>query len=123
MNILPKISDSEWIVMNTIWGNYPATSTKIISLLQPTEWSPKTIHTLISRLVNKGVVGVDKDKTFYEYYPLVSSTECIYEETKMFLQKVSNGSLGLFIANFLKSEKLTNEEINELKKILDANQK
>nr|WP_205842238.1 BlaI/MecI/CopY family transcriptional regulator [Natranaerobius trueperi] len=53
-----KISDSEWEVIEILWDNYPIHSSAIIERLQPqTDWKPKTVHTLISRLVKKGVVG------------------------------------------------------------------
>ncbi|HBN83700.1 MAG TPA: CopY/TcrY family copper transport repressor, partial [Clostridiales bacterium] len=47
-----KISDSEWHVMSVLWDESPLTSTSIIEAIKPhMKWSPKTIHTLISRLV------------------------------------------------------------------------
>mgnify|MGYP000887917672 CR=1 FL=1 len=67
---LPNISDAEWKVMKVLWEKSPLTSTEIInSLKDSTNWSPKTIHTLISRLVKKEVVGVNKDFPVNKYFP------------------------------------------------------
>lgn len=118
--MFPNISDAEWQVMKVLWGKSPLTSTEIIdSLRSKTTWSPKTIHTLISRLVKKEAVGVKKGSSFNEYFPLVTEQECRRVETKSFVQKVYNGSMQLLLKNFIKDEKLSEEEIDELRRILD----
>ena len=91
----------------------------INELKEDTNWSPKTIHTLLNRLVNKKALKVDKNNRPYEYYPLVSKEECIRKETKLFLEKVYDGSVGLLLANFIENEKLSQEEIQELRRILE----
>jgi len=124
MNKSPNISDAEWQVMKVLWEKSPLTSTEIInSLKASTAWSPKTIHTLISRLVKKGVVGVNKDSSLNEYFPLVTEEECRRVETKSFIQKVYDGSLHLLIKSFIENEKLTSEEIDELRRMLDEKNK
>ncbi|WP_407925739.1 BlaI/MecI/CopY family transcriptional regulator [Chengkuizengella marina] len=70
-------------------------------------WSPKTVHTLISRLVKKEAVGVKKDTRFHLYFPLFTMEECKEMETVSFLKKVYSGSLKMFITNFINDEKLT----------------
>lgn len=120
LNKIPKISDSEWEVMKVLWKKSPLTSSEIIKILKEyISWSPKTIHTLISRLVNKNAIEVKKDTPFYLYSPKISEEECRKVETKSFIKKVYNGSLHLLISNFIKYEKLSSEEIEQLKHILD----
>lgn len=115
-----KISDAEWIVMKVLWEEAPLTAAKIIEALSSNkEWSPKTIHSLISRLVKKGVLGVNKEMPQYEFYPLVDKRDVILEETRSFIQKVYNGSLHLMLANFIKDEKISEKEIEELQRLLD----
>lgn len=115
-----KISDAEWIVMKVLWEEAPLTAAKIIEALSSnTEWSPKTIHSLISRLVKKGALGVNKEMPQYEFYPLVDKRDVILEETRSFIQKVYDGSLHLMLANFIKDEKISEKEIEELQRLLD----
>lgn len=119
----PKISDSEWEVMKVLWRKSPLTSSEIIEILKEyTSWNPKTIHTLISRLIKKDAVKVEKNEPFYLYYPKVSQEECRKTETKSFIKKVYGGSIHLLISNFMRNEKLSQEEIDELRKILDEKQ-
>ncbi|MGG3467819.1 BlaI/MecI/CopY family transcriptional regulator [Neobacillus pocheonensis] len=115
-----KISDAEWIVMKVLWEEAPLTAAKIIEAISSNkEWSPKTIHSLISRLVKKGVLGVNKEMPQYEFYPLVDKRDVIREETRSFMQKVYDGSLHLMLANFIKDEKISEKEIEELQRLLD----
>ncbi|MBC2581480.1 BlaI/MecI/CopY family transcriptional regulator [Clostridium sp. DJ247] len=120
MKEFPKISDAEWQVMKVIWKNNPITASKIIDELKyDTTWNSKTIHTLISRLVKKEAIGIEKASPYYLYYPVVSEEECKRVETKSFLKKVYDGSLQLLVANFIKDDKFTKNEIEELQRILD----
>lgn len=120
MNELPKISDAEWKVMKLLWNTAPLTSSQIIEALQKTNsWSPKTIYTLISRLVKKGAINAVKNLSCYEYTPLISENKIQTYETKSFISKIYDGSLKLLLSNFVKEEKLTSKEIEELKRILD----
>lgn len=107
--------------MKILWKNSPITSSEIIRILKEyISWSPKTIHTLINRLVDKDIIAVKKQKPFYLYSPKISEEECRSIETKSFLKKVYNGSIHLLISNFIEDEKLSEEEIKELKRILDT---
>ena len=57
MSNLPQISEAEFEVMKIVWKYAPISTNDITDkLLQTTSWSPKTIQTLIKRLVNKGVL-------------------------------------------------------------------
>ncbi len=108
--------------MKIVWDKSPITASEIIERLKPsTTWNSKTIHTLLSRLVNKKALGVNKESTYFQYYPIVSEKECTSEETQSLLEKVFNGSFNLLVANFLKEKKLSSQEIEELQKILDQN--
>jgi BlaI family penicillinase repressor len=120
MSKLPKISDSEWEVMEVIWSKKLCTSSEIVDALKDnSEWSPKTIHTLITRLVKKGAVDVDKTSTTYKYSPLISEKDLKSQETKTFVQKIYGGSLKLLLSNFIGEEELSADEIYELRKLLD----
>ncbi len=120
MNNIPQISDTEWQVMKVIWTNSPITANQVIGELEgSTKWKPKTIKTLLGRLVKKNALGFYKEGREYYYYSLVSEKECIHAENKSFLKKVYGGAFNVMLASFLEEEKLTAAEINELKKIIE----
>jgi len=120
MKELPKISEAEWEVLKIIWENSPCTSNQIIERLEnTTKWMPKTIKTLITRLVKKNVLGFNVDGRVYFYYPLLTKQECVKAESHSFLKRIYNGTVKSMLINFIEDNELTKEEINELKEILD----
>ncbi|ATW26814.1 BlaI/MecI/CopY family transcriptional regulator [Candidatus Formimonas warabiya] len=121
MKTIPQISESELEVMKILWALGQATSAQIIErLTQTTEWKPKTIHTLITRLGAKGAIKAENtgSKAFI-YFPLVSEGEFKSFASRSFLEKIYNGSLNLMLATFIKEQKISKEEIDGLKKLLD----
>ena len=117
----PQISDAESYIMQVLWKHGQCTSAQIIEeVSKGSDWKPKTIQTLISRLVAKGAVHAEKSNgKAYIYSAIVSKDEYIREANNSFLQKMYNGSLNLMLASFVKEKKLSKEEIESLKRILE----
>lgn len=120
MKKIPGISEAEWEVMKIIWAHSPITANDVIEKLEgAVTWKPKTIKTLLSRLVKKEVISFNKEGRTYLYFPLVMEEECVKAESQSFLRRVYGGGLQVMLANFLEDYELTKEEIEELKEILD----
>jgi len=52
---LPRISDAEWLVMEVVWSSAPVTANEIVDALgDRSGWNPRTIKTMLNRLVKKG---------------------------------------------------------------------
>ncbi|MGL5331014.1 MAG: BlaI/MecI/CopY family transcriptional regulator [Peptostreptococcaceae bacterium] len=121
MKDIPQISESELEVMKVLWKIKSGSSAQIIEeLSENSDWKPKTIQTLITRLVSKKALNVDKtNKKSYLYYPIVSEEEYKNVASSSFLEKLYNGSINMMIANFIKSKKMSKEDIEELKNLLD----
>jgi BlaI family penicillinase repressor len=121
MKQIPKISDTEWQVMKVIWAKNPVTASQVIEeLSDSTYWKPKTVKTLLGRLVKKKAAGFEKENRTYLYYPLIAEAECIKAESQSFLKRVYNGALGVMLASFLEEQELSPKEIEELKRILNG---
>ncbi len=117
---VPRISDAEWLVMKVLWDKGPQTTNQVVaSLAGQAEWKPKTIHTLLSRLVRKGALVFQRQGREYLFEPRVSAEACEHDAMRSFLGRFFEGRLAPFLARFLQHEKLTPEEISELKRILD----
>lgn len=124
MKKLPQISDTEWQIMKILWANAPLTANQVIKEIEGVmSWKPKTVKTMLGRLVAKKAIGFNRDGRAYVYYPLVAEEECIKAESKSFLEKVFSGALNVMFANFLEEQELSKEEIAELKRILEQKQK
>ncbi|QDP38956.1 penicillinase repressor BlaI [Radiobacillus deserti] len=121
---IPNISEAEWEVMTVLWDKSPRTANDvIISLEKRTDWKPKTVRSLLDRLVQKKVVGINKDQKVYTFYPLYSQSECQREEAKSFIQRFYGGTLKSMLVHFIEEESLSDDDIKELRSILDEKPK
>ena len=121
--VLPQITDSEWLIMKALWEKSPLKNREIVETIsKKSSWNNKTIETLLKRLVDKGAVGFNLiNSKIREYYPSVSQEECIRVENETFLKKVYDGSVSMMMANFLKHQKLSREELEKLKRMIEEN--
>ncbi|MCX7014583.1 MAG: BlaI/MecI/CopY family transcriptional regulator [Candidatus Sumerlaeota bacterium] len=120
MKSIPNISDAEWLAMKAVWARSPITANEVVEALsETTSWKPKTIMTLLNRLVKKGALGFEKEGRAYRYYPLVEEVACVRAESRSFLERVYGGALTPMLAHFLEESRLSKKETEELKRILD----
>jgi BlaI family penicillinase repressor len=120
MKDLPRISESEQLVMKNIWAENPVTANRVVEALsETTTWKPKTTKTLLNRLVNKGALGYKKIGREYHYYPLVEEDVFVKAESRSFLRRVFGGSMKPMLATMVENEDLSPEDITALKLILE----
>jgi len=120
MKKLPRISESEWLVMRVLWSKSPLAAQDVFEQLDATtKWKPKTVKTLIDRLVRKGAVKYEKDGRRYLYYPAVGRDECITTERRSFARRVYGGISKPMLAAFLEDAELSAQDISELREILE----
>ncbi len=81
MEKLPKISESEWLVMQVLWSKGPLTANEVVEqLAKKTKWNPRTVKTLINRLLKKGALNFQKQGRQYRYFAAVSESKCVRKE-------------------------------------------
>src|SRR5688572_5134769 len=120
----PNISEAEWEVMRVVWEGHPATANEIVERLAgEKDWSPRTVKTMLNRLVKKRALGFTEEGKRYLYRPLVSQEECVRDESRSFLDRVFGGALGPMLNHFVRNERLSAEEIAELKRLLAKKEK
>lgn len=117
------ISDAEWQIMQVIWRLGQATAAEVITeLAESMNWSHRTIRTLLARLVEKEVISAQAEGNRYLYRPLISRQKCIRSESRSFLKKVFTGNAGELLIHFVQNAKISSEQIEELKRLLDSKQ-
>ncbi len=126
-----KISESEWQIMDQIWAyqesmdscnpadGYGITQPALMELLGK-KWNKNTVHTFLKRLCEKGFLEVVKDTSPHRYVPLVSREVCEKEERRSFLDRVYQGSAGRMVAAFVRDGDLSEEDVRELRKLLEG---
>lgn len=119
MGKLPQISEAEFEVMKIVWKYAPISTNEITEkLTQTTAWSPKTIQTLIKRLVTKGALSYEKQSRVFVYTPLVKQNEYIGQESSSFLERYYDGDITAMLSAYIRDGKLSEDEINKLRLLL-----
>jgi BlaI family penicillinase repressor len=115
----PKISNAEWDVMSVVWAKEPLTAQEVFSALPVGHgWKQKTVNTFLARLVEKGVLEVDKREKAHVYTSRVPREKCIQTESDFFLKRVFQGATGDLVLHFCEHANFTPDEIRELEQLL-----
>lgn len=119
MKALPQISEAEFEVMKIIWKHAPISTNEITDkLTQTTKWCPKTIQTLIKRLVTKGALSYEKQSRVFVYTPLIEEKEYIGQESHSFLERYYDGDITAMLSAYIEDDKLSESEIDTLHSLL-----
>jgi BlaI family penicillinase repressor len=121
MTKLPTISDAEWHVMQVIWdAGGPVTAGDVVDRVAARQrWNPRTVKTLLNRLVKKAALGFEAEGNRYRYFPRVSRDACVRSESRSFLERVFGGAAGPMLAHFVSEAPLTDDEVRQLRQILE----
>ena len=113
-----KLFDSEAKVMEIIWENTPI-SAKEVSLIaaKTIGWNKNTTYTVIKKLEAKGFIK--REESGFICIPLVSKGEMQKAEVKSLVNKIFGGSRKALFSALLTDEELSEQEISELKKLIE----
>ena len=100
-----------------IWANEPMSSSDLVKLsLSELNWKKSTTYTVLRRLCDRGIFvndgGVVK--------ALVSREEFYSKQSEEFIEDSFKGSLPAFLAAFTKNKKLSQEEVDEIRRMIDS---
>lgn len=113
-----KLYDSELKIMNVLWKNGDTTAKHIAEILHETiGWNKNTTYTLIKRCIEKG--AIERIEPHFICHALILKEEVQEAETNELINKIFDGSIDKLFASLLNRKKLSNDEIEKLKHIVD----
>lgn len=116
--MIQQVSDAELQLMKIIWAKGgTALYAEIMEELTATgrTWQKNTIITLLSRLIEKGLLKANKIGRRNKYTAVVSEIDYQTDQTKCFLDKLYEGNVKGLIAMLIQSDMLTSEDYEELR--------
>ena len=120
MKKVEKLTESEELVMKAIWDskNDPVLSDVVerVNGLYGKDWKPQTVSTFLSKLVRKDYCKLIRNGKIYTYKVLVKEEDY---RRKLYRQHISfwnNNDVTQFVAEMIKNNDLTLEDIDEAKK-------
>ena len=114
------ITDSEYTIMKILWASQEKLSVAdVVQALDDNRWTASTVSTFLQRLLKKKVVACEKKGKTNLYYPLLRQTDYDLQETEQFLSKVYKGSVKNLVAALYENQKLSQEDISDLKSLFE----
>lgn len=112
-----KLGEVESKFADIIWKNEPLTSRRLAQLAEESlNWKRTTTYTILKRLCDRELFQNDGGTVT----SLVSREEFYAEQSQQFVQDTFQGSLPAFLAAFGSRKRLSEAEIDELQKVIDA---
>lgn len=112
------LSGRELDVMNVLWERGSATVSEVLHELQD-ELAYTTVLTILRRLEEKGHVGHEADGKAHRYVPLVQREEAQDSAIQRITRKLFLDSPELLMGRLLRKGKLTEEQLHELRALVD----
>ena len=113
----PKIFESEYRFCLILWEHEPINSTRLVELCkEKLGWSKATTYTVIRRLSERGVLK--NENTIVS--SLISKEEAQKSRLAEMVEETFEGSMPAFIAAFSKSKRLSKDEVEQLRQLIDS---
>lgn len=115
-----KLTSSEWNILTCLWKNNPRTVMQLVAeLKERVGWANSTTITTLHRMEAKGLVRCERIGRSRSYTPMVEQEQAVIAETRSFLDRVYQGSVGLMMSTMAQRQELSSDEIAQLKAILE----
>lgn len=112
----PKIFESEYRFCLILWEHEPVNSTRLVELCKKQlGWSKATTYTVIRRLGERGVLK--NENTIVS--SLISKEQAQASRLEEMVNDTFEGSIPAFIAAFSRSKRLTRQEVDQLRQLID----
>ena len=111
-----KIYEAEYRFMSIVWEKGPINSTELVKLCRDLfGWKKSTTYSVIKRLSERGALKNENAVVT----ALVSRLQVQKYESEQILEKTFNNSLPSFITAFLQDKKLTRDEAESIKRMIE----
>lgn len=113
------LNTSEWHILSCLWEKSPQTLMQLVSQLnEKIGWAKSTTITILHRMEDKGLVQCEMVSRGRSYTTNVDRDDAVLSETRSFLERVYQGSVGVMMSSMAKQQTLSKDDIAELKAIL-----
>lgn len=114
-----KLSDAELDIMLAIWQSPPPVlRSDLEEQLKSHNWADTTTLTLLSKLVEKGYLSLERQGRRNLYTPLVSERDYRSWASRSFLGKMYQSSISRMVASLVESRDLTDRDLAELEEFI-----
>ena len=116
-----KISEAESKVLEVFWrAAGPLSADEVVAAMDnDRDWSAGTIRTFLTRLVKKKALAAKPDGRRYLYRPLMPRDDYVHKQSRDLVDRLFGGRITPFITQFSQRQRLSRDEIEELKRLVE----
>ena len=117
------LTPTEWHLMECLWEQSPRTGREAVEYMaKAVGWSRSTTLTMLRRMSDKRLIRCSEQDGVKIYAPLLCREDAVQQETEDFLGRVYHGSLSQLMSAMTRKQRLSQEEIDALHRILEEAQ-
>lgn len=119
-----RLTRAEWLLMNALWQDHPATAREIGERLPPEiKWAYTTIRTMLTRLVEKGSISEHKRGNLSFYEPVLSRRKARMAALHSLVEQAFDGTFAPLMHFLIEQEALSPAERRKLAEMLEGKSK
>lgn len=113
-----RITEAEQAVMEVLWRDSPLAAADVAERIGGRGWNIRTVKTLLSRLLAKGVLSHEEQGRRYLYRPTVAREDYVAQESGRLIDRMFGGRLSPLVAHLAERQKLSADDIEEIEALL-----
>ena len=119
-----KMGQVQLRIMQLLWKLKRASARELTDELNKTEpIAHSTVQTLLRQLEAKGSVSHKKEQRTFYFYPLVKEEKVKKSAARELIESVFQGSAGGLVSYLLEHEKVSSDELAEIRKLVEKKKK
>jgi len=117
----PQLANAELAVMELLWDEEPLTARMIRERLYPESAKTQhgTVQRLLQRLFDKGFVNKDDELSVHLFSAAITREQYAGDQLESLAQRLTGGSLAPLMTQLVAEKRISREEIDRLRRILD----
>jgi len=113
------LTKPEWLMMEALWNHPPMFLSEIMETMQTTvDWKSSSFMTYLKRLTESGYIGYKLVSGNRRYFPLRAREDCVEEESRYILSKMTSDSARLLLASMVQKTSICEAEKVQLQELI-----
>ena len=118
------LTEAEWAIMKVVWAQQPCAAGTVQETLQETrDWAYSTVKTFMDRMVAKGQLRTQSIRNLQLFSANITESQAQRSEIFKTIKRAFDGALTPMMQFLLESEKFSEEDLKQLRKIVDKAQR
>ncbi len=115
-----ELTEAEWAIMKIVWREEPCTAGTVQEALARTrEWAYSTVKTTMDRMVNKGLLELERIRNLQLFRSKISEQEARRGEFRKMLKRAFDGALTPMMQFLVENEEFSQDDLEQLRQLTE----